>query len=92
MIGCYLTLATINSGLLLRIIKGGSVVVIRLEKIPGSGSFGKRQQEHFPMVPLNCNFVFTHVISCGTMRKLHSFPVTWLHGPHLPIACNVHIS
>ena len=37
------------------------------------------------------NFIFTGVISCGTMRKLPSFHVMWLRGPRLPVACNVHL-
>ena len=44
------------------------------------------------MVPVNYNFIFTSVILRGTTRILHCIPVTCLRGPHLLIACNVHVS
>ena len=47
---------------------------------------------HVYMVPLNYNFILTHMIMHGTTRILHCVPVTCLHGPCLLIACNVHVS
>ena len=41
---------------------------------------------------LNCNFIFTCVISRGTMTILQCIPVTCLCGPHLLVSCNVHVS
>ena len=43
-------------------------------------------------VPLNCNFISTLVISHGTTKILQCIPVTCLHGPHLLVSCNVHVS
>ena len=43
------------------------------------------------MVPLNCNFISTCVISHGTMTILQCIPIMCLHGPCLLVSCNVHI-
>ena len=43
-------------------------------------------------VPLNCNFIFPHVILRGTTTILQCIPVTCLHGPRLLVSCNVHVS
>jgi len=42
-------------------------------------------------VPLNYNFIFTHVYTHGTTRKLQCHPVMCLHGPRFLITCNVHV-
>ena len=41
------------------------------------------------MLPLNYNFIFTCVISCGTRTILKCIPVTCLCGPRLLVSCNV---
>ena len=43
-------------------------------------------------VPLNCNFIFTRVITCGTTAILQCIPVACLRGPRLVVSCNVHVS
>ena len=44
------------------------------------------------MVPLNCNFIFTRVITHGTTAILQCIPVACLRGPRLVVSCNVHVS
>ena len=43
-------------------------------------------------VPLNCNFIFTRVITRGTTAILQCIPVACLRGPRLVVSCNVHVS
>jgi len=43
-------------------------------------------------VQLNYKFIFTHVYTHGTTRKLHCHPITCLHGPHFLVVCNMYIS
>ena len=43
-------------------------------------------------VPLNCNFIFTCVITRGTTAILQCIPVACLRGPRLVVSCNVHVS
>ena len=44
------------------------------------------------MVLLNCNFIFPHMILRGTTTILQYILITCLHGPHLLMSCNVHVS
>ena len=43
-------------------------------------------------VPLNCTFIFTYMISHGATTILQCSPVICLHGPHVLVLCNVHVS
>ena len=44
------------------------------------------------MVPLNYNFIVTHMSTCGAMRNLQCIPVTCLRGPHFLVGWNIRIS
>jgi len=52
----------------------------------------RRFQASNVTVPLNYNFIFAHVYTCGTTRKLQCHPISCLCRPHFLVACNVHVT
>ena len=44
------------------------------------------------MVPLNYNFIFTHVYTRDATIKLQCIPITCLHVPRFLVTWNVHVS